>query len=266
VQWEAKMFEFKEKPTERKIIVIIDYYTKRKLKLDPGDLKIEMNDPVMMVENGELSERDNYPFVVNLKNHGLIKPGEILIQDCYDEDNYFPATEAKYLTAEKKVMLYQNFFFLLGAKSFDYLELKEISDNSETQIKGGIKGFFKGLFGNANTEYKTKIDDLLKSKFKINSEVREQKCNINKAKDFMYKYRLYNEELLKNILSNFEDGIVFNKTSVEIRLFQEVNRIISILGNINLDALGSFLKIDANFYKEIKSKSDFEAKIEVNWV
>jgi len=260
------MFEFKEKPTERKIIVIIDYYTKRKLILDPKGLKIETNDPVMIVEDDELFKRDNYPFVANLKQGGLIEPGKILVQDYYDEDNYFPATEAKYLTAEKKVMLYQNFFFLLGAKSFDYLELKEISENSETQIKGGIKGFFKGLSGKANIEYKTKIDNLLQSKFKINSKVREQKCNIDKAKDFMYKYRLDNNELLKSTFRNFENGNVLDKINVETRLFQEVNRIISILVNINIKALDSFLKINADFYKEIKSKSDFEAKIEVSWV
>jgi len=260
------MFEFKEKPTERNIIIIIDYDTKRKLVSDPGDLNIKTNSPIMVVEDDELLKRDNYPFVVNLKKRGLIEPGKILVQDYYDEDNYFLAEEAKYETAVKKVILYQDFFFLLGAKSFDYLELKEISENSETQIKGGIKGFFKGLFGNANTEYKTKIDDLLKSKFKINSKVREQKCNIDKAKDFMYKYRLDNNELLKSTLRNFENGNVLDKINVEIRLFQEVNRIISILVNINIKALDSFLKINADFYKEIKSKSDFEAKIEVSWV
>ena len=261
------MFEFKEKITERKIIIIIDYDTKRKLTLDPPkDLTRKINYSIMMVENDELSKMDNYPFVVNLKKRGLIEPGKILIQDYYDEDNYFPAAEAKYETAVKKVMLYQTFFFLLGAKNFNYLEVKEMSDDSETRIKGDIEGSYKASSANANAEYKTKIQNLLKSQLSINSEVREQKCNIDKAKDFMNKKKLNNDVFLEHILENFEYGFDLKQTNVKIKLFQEVNQIISILGNVGLDILISSLKIDGEFKKEITSKSDFLANFIVSWV
>jgi len=262
----GKMFEFKEKPTERNIIVIIDYDTKRNLISNPKGLEIKTDSPIMVVENDELLKKDNYPFVVNLKKRGLIKPGEILIQDYYDEDNYFPATEAKYKTAVKKVMLYQTFFFLLGAKNFNYLEVKEMSDNSETRIEGNTESSYGPFSANASAEYKTKIQNLLKSQLSVKTEVKKQKCNINEAEDFIYQKRLNNDLLLENILENFKRGRDLEKTNVKIRLFQEINQVISILGNIKLDLLGFSFKANGGLYQEMKSTSDFIAEFDVSWV
>jgi len=261
------MFEFRAQPTERKIIVIVDYDTKRKLVLDPQGLEKEMmNSPIMIIEDDELLERDNYPFVVNLKQNGLIEPGKILIQDYYDGDNYFPAAEAKDNTAVAKVMFYQTFFFLLGAKTFKYLELAEISDNSETLTKVEGKASSKVFSANADVEYKKRIENLLKYQLSVESQVREQKCNIDEAENFMYRKRLNNDSFLKNILEDFKYGRDLKQTNVKIRLFQEVNQTTSILGNTGFDTLFSSLKIDAEFKKEITSKSDFLANFIVSWM
>jgi len=258
------MFEFKEKPTERNIIVIIDYDTKRKLVSDPQGLKT--NDHVMIVEDDELLKRYNYPFVVNLKKRGLIKPGEILIQDYYDEDNYFPFKEAKYKTAVKKVMLYQTLFFLLGAKSFKYEELAEISDDSETQIEGNIEGSYGTGSANANGEFKTKIQNFLQSQLSVETAVKEQKCDINEAEDFMYKNKLNNDEILENTLEIFKRGRNLEKTNVKIRLFQEINQMLSILGSLKIELVLFSFGISGSFKQVTTSKSDFVATFDVSWV
>jgi len=260
------MFDFKEKPTERKIIIIIDYSTKRKLISNSDDLEIKMNSPIMIVEDDELLKRDNYPFVANLKQGGLIEPGKILVQDYYDEDNYFPATEAKYKTALKKVMLYQTFFFLLGAKTFKYLELAEISDNSETLMEGGIEASGAVVSANVDVKYKTKIDNALRSQLSIESRVREQKCNIDEAKNFMYKKRLNSDLFLENILENFKYGRNLEQTNIKIRLLREFNQIISILARAKLNILFSSFEIGGKLNEEIKSTSDFVANFNVSWV
>jgi len=260
------MFEFKEKPTERNIIVIIDYDTKRNLISNPKGLEIKTDSPIMVVENDELLKKDNYPFVVNLKKRGLIKPGEILIQDYYDEDNYFPFKEAKYKTAVKKVMLYQNLFFLLGAKSFKYEELAEISDNSETEIEGKIEGSYETVSANANAEYKTKIQKFLQSQLSVETAVKEQKCDINEAEDFMYKKRLNNDLVLESTLEIFKSGRNLEKTNVKIRLFQEINQMLSILGSLKIEALFSSLGISGSFKQVKTSKTDFVATFDVSWV
>jgi len=266
------MFELKEKPEERQSIILLDYHSRRMLVMDPKEFHIDEKLPVLLIDVDELGKRSDIPFVKNIKSSGLMVPGNILIQNPHDSDIYFKASEAPINISKSKIMCYQTFFSFLGAKSFKFKKFKSISEtiNKEFSFKGETRYKMdesSAVESSAECDIKEKIENLLEKELSISVHYSGASPDIEEAEEWLRKKRLYNDVILQNLFESFKNmKNPMEKFEIKIRLLEEVNRVFSILGELNLSVLPVFsADIRAGYNKLFKSKIDFFVTFEVLW-
>jgi hypothetical protein len=202
---------------------------------------------------------------------GLIPNTEqVFLKSPFEKNKYVEIEKSEEYFFTKKISLYKNIAFLLGAKDFsataEFIEEKNISTDANLNVSylpaGGISGDYK-----KETESKIASEYVLTENFESKDDylTLDRERAYNEAREIIDKNNLINEIDLNDFVDfrNPKHQNQLKSRILKLKLTSELNTLIELSAKIN--AMGGVFGLEAGFKTSTKSLKKIILSTEVNF-
>lgn len=248
------MKQLPEKAIEREVIIIVDSY----IKASDYYKKIIGIDNVCILD---------YPYEENEVSKSIskkrAKPGDVFVLNPYNHKQYIRFDD---IFTDLPVLKFQTFSLLcqyLGAKEVKITQLKFNEENITDKIKLDIKN---KMIDN-KTEFELKRIKDIYNEISMCNKFEGSEPDVKEALIFLEENNLEEDFVLSALCKSRQiQNNKINTYSLSLNLTKELNTTLNIMNNFDKSVLSvKLFKINANYEKEITSKSEISVVIEVHF-
>ena len=182
----------------RKIMVSVTEHQRDGLNHTDSGLDLLENDEIEIVSMDDLqSFEGNFEI---LGNHRL-GPNMMLLLSPYNDNTYVRVEEARSLLAIEKGLLTIRFCSLLGAKSIEVIDFKQV--DLDKQMKTKIKGGNNGVTGKGSLEKRSL--EKIKNQITVSGKATGGKPKFEIAERMLKENRLNSDPFFRNLYNMVKD-------------------------------------------------------------
>ncbi|WP_264521160.1 hypothetical protein [Flavobacterium sp. N1994] len=202
---------------------------------------------------------DENDFFQGNKFIGLIPNTEqVFLKSPFEQNKFVEIEKAEEYFLTKKISIYKNIIFALGAKDFsakaEFIEEKEFTKDADFNVS-------YMPIGGLSAEYKEETIKKIESEYKLSNIFEDNENNdsfdrtraYNEAMEIVHRYNLTNEDQLLDLVE-FRNPKAQKKLStetVQLKLTSELNTLLELSAKINV--MDGVFGLEAGFKTKTKS-------------
>lgn len=233
-----------DNPGKRQVILVLPTGMAERIKYEPayrksknsilmkGTNKIK-NGLCIVEESIDLYDESSQSFLQSLQQKGLIEPGNILIQNAYNPNDYlkFDAEKIKTEVIFTKWQHYTTVAGYLGAKKVELINQKdrEFESNKDFNLKSNFSIF--DLFNTGGESFTKSVE---KELYKISAEFKGSLPDIESAKQYISENFLSQDKDINFLVKNREKKNLMLRFEQNLNLFSQIENGFSLAMNIKV--------------------------------
>lgn len=244
-----------EKPSQRRIIVVLEEAAYDRLSYDPQASEWIRPEVAALLWPAELDD----PLALELERRSLARPGEVLIQSPYDMQEYAPLDEAAELFGQQKFALFSRLCQMLGARDVAVVAMQEERNGElrSVEVKAG-RGPIK-----TSASYRGEGLDRLAANLSWRDVYQGADPQIREAKEFLRDRGLQGDPVLSSLIESREDGHNrHNSRDLTVDLTRESDRTLTAAAGLKIPVA---LELAGNFHKKEFHHSKFRVQYRVEF-
>ena len=248
-------------PDKRRVIMILPGTEIEQIRYGNYKYKEDFNKSgVWLVEdNLELYNSENRDFLQSLKDQRLLQEGNILIQSSENPSLYFKADDIKEKIVKSKWTHFAIVCHHLGATNWKITTTTETSSTANANFQINISYIAQKLNIVGNSYRK----EVFKQVSEIKAEAAGSPPDIVKAKEYVQKYNLYNDEDIRAIREFLDAKNRLHTFEHKMNLLKEVEVNLELAASLRIPQ--STLKVLPTFERHVKRFQKFSIIIKVNF-
>jgi hypothetical protein len=249
--------DFPIDPYKRKVILVLTQYELEKSRYEPGAANALLNSEFHVLSFPVLINERTPDVLRDLVTSKIVRPGTILIQNPYDDDNYVEASSAVKKFALEKYFHFCNLCRHLGARQVDILEADNTVRYNETEI--GLKIKSNGGSGGLSSESESL--ESLKAEMELRCTFDGGEPDLDAAQKLLRKKGLLADTGMQSLIDMRTGGSNQLKTRrLILNLANESKSSLKILGHMQVPA---YIKVDCDIKSIASEKHDYKLTVEV---
>lgn len=245
-------YSFPKIPAHRRVVAVLPEEEIESLYEDDPSELLHAPQVHLLKYDPAMHDASLYPELQGLELHGLLEPGNILVQNPYAPDEYCLKNDALNQFSLRKHFHLSSLCKLLGAKSVSVVQVEVKSENSQATANleaGGI-----GVSGEVSVE--RKLAERFSKEMQLSDRFSGGKPDVEAAREYLSRNRLLSDPVLVSLVELFSDvrNKIYERT-IMCNVSSEANKNLSICGKLKMAkmrSLGSELNFDSANKIDIK--------------
>ncbi|NEO53919.1 MAG: hypothetical protein F6K54_13030 [Okeania sp. SIO3B5] len=233
-----------DNPGKRQVILVLPTGMPERIKYDSAYRKLRdsilikntnktKNGLCIVEESIDLYDESSQSFLQSLQQKGLIEPGNILIQNAYNPNDYlkFDAEKIKTEVIFTKWQHYTIVAGYLGAKKVELINQKdrEFDSQKDFNLKSSFSIF--DLFNIGGESFTKSVE---KELYKISAEFKGSLPDIESAKQYISENFLSQDNDINFLVKNREKNNLMLRFEQNLNLFSQIENGFSLAMNIKV--------------------------------
>jgi len=246
-------------PSRRKAILVLQDYDIEKCSYEPGAAQALLDEEAYVLQFPIRMEDEAPKALQNIRDAGLARPGNILIQSPYDTDTYEEASLAVQRFALAKHIYFSTLCMHLGAKEVvvKQVDIRTRSGKSTLNVNGELHS--------ASAQINVEAEEL--EKFRAHMNFRDEfeggRADVAAGERLLRRTGLWADSNMRTLVEMRGDGANRLKTrTLTLSLSSEAKSNFNVVGRLNIP---TFVKLAAAYDRVVNEYQEYTLTITVKF-